>query len=430
MKQEFVFNFGEGTMTLAVDEADILDIVEGKNIPAIVDVPREIKQALRKPIGSLPLSSIVQLGDRVVIVVSDITRQWIRYDLLLPTLITELNRSGIPDAAITLIVARGAHRAQTDLENVATYGAEIVNRLTIKQNDTARDQEFICMGQTSRGVNVRLHQEVVHADKVILTGGIVYHSMAGFSGGRKAILPGVAAYDTIQGNHQLCLNPIVGQGLNPHCDSGKLDGNEMNQDMLEIAQMLNPDFLFNAIYTSDGNFARFVAGDWRDAWLEGCQTVKELYGVPIQAKADIVIASAGGFPKDINFYQASKTIENACVATKDGGVLIAIMECRQIDDPPDFSQWFDYLSLTEREAKLRQGFTVPGFVALKIGLIAKKITVIVVTLPKNKPFFEKAGMLATDSLSGAVEQARQLVGGGQAAITIMPHGANTLPIVS
>jgi nickel-dependent lactate racemase len=429
MQQKFLLDFGEKKVPFAVNQADILDIIAGQSCQAITDVPQAIRQALQAPIGSPLLSAIVQPGDHVVVIVSDITRQWIRYDLILPTLIDELNDAGIPDEAITLLVALGAHRPQTDLESLETYGQEIMNRLAIKQSYALRDDDFAVVGQTTRGITVRLNKEAAQADKVILTGGIVYHSMAGFGGGRKAILPGIAAYSTIQGNHQLCLHEIAGKGLNPHCDAGNLDDNEMNQDMLEMAQLLNPAFLFNAVYTPDGNFARFVAGHWQEAWLEGCQTVKELYGVSIHEQADLVIASAGGFPKDINFYQASKTIENAYLAVKAGGVLIALMECRDINDPPDFGQWFEYESLTEREAALRDAFTVPGFVALKLGLIAQLLTVIVVTLPENRRFIEQAGMVAAGTLAEAVTLGRNLVGSEQATITIMAQGATTLPIL-
>lgn len=429
MDKNFSLAFGEEQVTFTVPEEQLLDIVEGKEISPIIDVPEAIHQALTEPIGSPGLSTVVKSGDHVVIVVSDITRQWIRYDLILPTLIAELNTAGIVDRDITLIVALGAHRPHTDQENAEIYGKEIVDRIAIKQSYALNDEDFVPVGKTARGVNVRLNREVVEADKVILTGGIIYHSMAGFGGGRKSVLPGIAAYDTIQGNHRFCLNKIEGQGLNPYCYAGSLEHNEMHQDMLEMAEMLQPDFLLNAVYTPKGEFCRFVAGHWYDAWLTGCKTVEELYGIPISGKADIVVTSSGGFPKDINFYQASKAIENAYEAVKDEGVLITLMECREIGDPPDFSQWFDYSSPIECEAELRKAFTVPGFVALKMRIIAKTMKVIVVTLPENRKFIEKMGMIAAENMAEAFTLANKIVDKKLPSVTVIPHGGIVFPII-
>jgi nickel-dependent lactate racemase len=312
---------------------------------------------------------------------------------------------------------------------VRVYGQEIVDRIAIKQSYAPAEEDFVYVGTTSHGVRVNLNKHVVNADKVIMTGGIVYHLMAGFGGGRKSIMPGIAGYSTIQGNHSLCLHKQVGSGVSPACASGKLEENEMHLDMTEMATMLKPDFLFNVTLTPNGQFARFVAGHWYKAWEAGCQTVADIFGVPVKDKADLVIASAGGFPKDINLYQASKTIDNACMACKDDGVIILLLECPDIAEPPDFSGWFDYESLHDRELALRKGFTVPGFVALKCGIMFKRIPHIVVTLPQNKVFVEKAGMFAVTSIEEAMALAEEKLGRKDYTITVMSHGANTVPLL-
>jgi len=429
MQKEFVFGFGEKEVALTLPEEQILHIIEGKAVKAITDVPAAIKTALRNPIDSPPLQEVVKAGDKVAIIASDITRKWISYPAFLPTLLNELNGAGIPDNDITLVVSLGSHRKHTDQENIAVYGQEAVRRVQLVQSYAPNTTDFVYMGKTSRGVETYLNQHVVAADKVIMTGGIVYHSMAGFAGGRKAIMPGVAGYSTIQGNHSFCLHEVVGQGINPNCMAGKLDGNNMHADMMEMAAMLKQVFLVNAVFTPEGQFARFVAGHWHTAWLEGCQTVKDIFGVPITAKADLVIASAGGFPKDINLYQATKTTENAFMAVKDDGVIITLMECRDIMEPPDFSGWFNYESLYDREIALRKAFTVPGFIALKTGLAAKKVPHIIVTLPQNKEFIENAGLIAATTLEEALAIAEQILGRKDYTITLMPHGANTVPLL-
>ena len=144
----------------------------------------------------------------------------------------------------------------------------------------------------------------------------------------------------------------------------------------------------------------------------------------------MVIASAGGFPKDINLYQGVKTIDNAYKAVKENGVVILILECRDIMEPPDYSGWYDYTSLYDREIALRKAFTVPGFVALKCGEMAAKVPHILVTLPENKAFAEKAGMTAVTTLEEALQAARQKLGRDNYTINIMTHAANTVPLLT
>jgi len=309
--------FGKGTIKVELPQTKILDIIEGKQTEPIQDIKAAVREALANPIGTLPLDKTVQTGDKVVIVASDITRAWIGHDQFLPVLLDELNAAGIPDGDISLVVALGAHRYHTETENIAVYGAETVGRIRILQSCAMTTEDFVYLGTTSRGVRCELNKHVVNADKVILTGGIVYHLMAGFGGGRKAIMPGVASYATIQGNHTFCLDDEVGKGTSSACASGKLAGNNMHEDQLEMAAMLKPAFLLNVVLTAEGKFARFVAGHWYEAWLSGCETVSEIFGVPIQDKADIVIATAGGYPKDINLYQGTKAQDNAAMYLSD-----------------------------------------------------------------------------------------------------------------
>lgn len=430
MLKEFALGFGSSEVKISLPEERIINVVEGKQVEAITNIEAALKEALNSPIGTEPLHEIVNKGDKVVIIASDVTRMWIRHDLFLPILLNELNAGGIPDKDISLVVALGAHRHHTHEENVAVYGQEVVDRIAIVQSHAPRSEDFVCIGKTSRGVDVYFNKHVANADKVILTGGIVYHLMAGFGGGRKAVMPGISGYASIQGNHSFCLHEQIGEGISPNCISGKLEGNNMHEDMTEMAKLLNPAFLVNAVFTPEGKFAKFVAGHWYDAWREGCRYVEEIFGVPITAKADLVIASAGGFPKDINLYQGSKTIDNAFMAVKDDGVVILLLECRDIMEPPDFSGWFNYESLHDRELALRKGFTVPGFIALKCGLLAKKVPHIVVTLPENKAFVEKAGMIAVTTIDEAMALAEAKLARKDYTITVMAHAANTVPLLN
>ncbi|MDR3564776.1 MAG: nickel-dependent lactate racemase [Negativicutes bacterium] len=429
MLKEFALGFGDKELKVSFPVERILHVIEGKHVDPVVDVEAAVKKVLADPIGTPPLKKIIAKGEKVAIIVSDITRAWIRYDLFLPTLLNEINAAGVPDSDIYLVVGLGAHRHHTDEENVAVFGREVTKRVAIYQSHAQYSEDFTLIGTTTRGVETFVHKKVAAADKVILTGGIVYHLMGGFGGGRKSVMPGVSGYASIQGNHSFCLNDVVGQGISPHCVSGKLEGNNMNEDMTEMAGLLNPAFLLNAVFTPEGKFARFVAGHWNKAWREGCRTVEEIFGVPIGAQADLVVASAGGFPKDINLYQGSKTIDNAFAAVKPDGAIIIVLECRDIMEPPDFSGWFDYESLYDRELALREGFTVPGFIALKLGLIAKQLPMIVVTIPENHAFITKGGMIPAATMEEALAIVAKKLGRSDYSVTVMPHAANTVPIL-
>jgi nickel-dependent lactate racemase len=252
MQKEFVLGFGNRELKVALPAERVVQVVEGKQVAPVADVAAAVKEALNKPIGTPALKQVVAKGDKVAIIVSDVTRSWIRYDLFLPTLLDELNVAGVPDSDIYLVVGLGAHRYHTDAENVAVYGQQVTKRVAIYQSHAQKSEDFAYVGTTTRGVKTYINKQVIAADKVILTGGIVYHLMGGFGGGRKSIMPGVSGYDTIQSNHSFCLHDVVGQGISPHCVSGKLQGNNMHEDMTEMAAMVNPAFLLNAVLTRRG----------------------------------------------------------------------------------------------------------------------------------------------------------------------------------
>lgn len=428
-EKKFSFGYGNSVMELSLPEEQIIHEIEGRPAAAIENVPAAVQAALRSPIGTLPLKEIVKPGETVAIVVSDITRAWIKTNQFLPTLLDELNEAGVPDQDIFIMVALGAHRPHTEEENSVVCGASVCHRVRVYQHNARDKAGLVYNGRTSRGVEAWTNKRVMEADRIILTGGIVYHLMAGFGAGRKAVMPGISGYDTIQANHRFCLHPEVGQGLNPHCMSGRTDGNEMHEDQMEIAKLVDPDFLLNVVFTPEGKFAGIFAGHWQKAWEEGCKLVEKIYGIPIQTKADLVVASAGGFPKDINLYQGAKTLDNAYMATKSGGVAICFLECRDIMEPAEFSNWFKYPDALTFENALRAAFTVPGFIAFKCLSIARDISMIVVTKPENADFIRKTGMIPASSAEEAMEIARKKLGRKDFTITVMSHAANTVPLL-
>ena len=425
----FKFGFGNEVIELSLPAAQIIHEIEGRPVQSIADVPKTVQEALRNPIGTPPLREVVRPGETVAIIVSDITRAWVKANQFLPVLLDELNEAGVPDSDIFIMISLGAHRPHTEEEDVIVCVAAVCHRVRIYQHDARDKNGLVYCGETTRGVKAWLNKRVKEADRVILTGGIVYHLMAGFGAGRKAVMPGVSGYETIQANHRFCLHPEVGGGINPHCMSGCTVGNEMHEDQMEIAGFLDPDFLLNAVFTPEGKFAGIFAGHWQNAWEEGCRLVEKIYGIPISAQADLTIASAGGFPKDINLYQGAKALDNAYMATKPGGAAICFLECRDISEPAEFSNWFKYPDALNFENALRAAFTVPGFIAFKCLSIASNISMIVVTKPENADFVRKTGMIPASSAAEAMQIAREKIGRSDFTITVMTHAANTVPIL-
>jgi lactate racemase len=282
------------------------------------DEKRAVQDALDHPIGTAPLGKIVSSSERVAIVVNDITRLT-RTDLILPPVIATLNAAGVPDRDISIVFALGIHRRQTAEERRRIAGEEIYARIRSFDHISTEDANLVEIGTTSFGNRVEINREVWEADRIILTGEIIYHLIAGYSGGRKSLVPGVAGFRTTTFNHRMIFDA--------NCRSGKLDGNPAHEDLLEACRMADPDFIVNVVPGPDGKLVRVVAGHYDLAHREGCRTVDAMLRVPADAPYDIVVASAGGFPLDIDLRQAHKGLENACQALRPGGSILFFAEC-------------------------------------------------------------------------------------------------------
>ena len=191
--------------------------------------------------------------------------------------------------------------------------------------------------------------------------GTVHHIMAGFGGGRKSVIPGVAGRQTIRQNHIKSLSktekksdPLVGARL--------LEHNPINEDMNEAAKLIDVAFSINIVVNSSSKHSKLICGDFHDAWLKSCKYVDDAYGLPIKKEADIVIASCGGYPKDINLYQSTKTLFNATRAVKEGGTLILLAECIEGGGAPDFFNWVEPLKKGVLDEELRANFTIGGYI--------------------------------------------------------------------
>ena len=207
---------------------------------------------------------------------------------------------------------------------VEAIGADVAGRLKMYNSDAKITEDFDYFGDTSRGTPVLINKHICDVDHIIMTGTIVHHYFSGYGGGRKAIFPGVSGMETIRVNHSFMLDPNAGLG--------RTVGNPVYEDQMEGTAMFAKGrslFLFNAILNAEHEFLKIFAGNYVTAHQEACKFVDEVYGVPIEEEADVVIVSAGGYPKDINIYQLQKTMDNAWCAVKEGGTIIVLGECEE-----------------------------------------------------------------------------------------------------
>lgn len=353
--------YGRSEVMIPADGAKSVTWLQARDMPKITDVRQAFRKAvLEAPVGSQPLNQLLDRKDQVTIVVSDITRFWMRQDLICRELVSYLHDElGMEYSQIVILIALGTHRGHTQEEQLQVVGKELCEKVAVVNHDCMAEN-LVTLGTTSRGTVVRINPLAV-GRKVILTGGTVHHLMSGFGGGRKSILPGISGKSTIVENHLHCLDPDHPRS-NPAIGSGILAGNPVHEDMMEASAMVNPVFGINVVANPSGGLSSFICGHWEKAWLKSCEIVQEYFGVPISEEADIVIASCGGFPKDINLYQGIKGLLNMSYAVKKGGLMIFIAECQDGGGSPDFFDWRIPLQNGTLDQELREKFTIAGYI--------------------------------------------------------------------
>ncbi|MGM0689321.1 MAG: nickel-dependent lactate racemase [Bacillota bacterium] len=422
--------YGGQDLDFQIPDNKVIKVLLAKPLPELLPEAALVQEALANPIDSAPLGDIVRSGESACIIVGDTTRLFARHEIIVPPILNELNRGGIPDANILIVSAAGDHRIQTAEEHCRLVGNEAFNRVQVIDHRARDHKNMTFLGTTAYGTPVRINKKVLEANRIILTGSIVYHFLAGWGGGKKAVLPGVAGYETITKNHSLAFHPEQGKGLNPAVCAARTSGNPCSEDMLQGAEFVKPDFLVNTIINDvTHKIAYVLAGNYITAHEKGCRLVNDHYGISIAGKAELVIASCGGYPKDINFYQTYKTIYNAHFALKKGGTLLLLSESREGFGNDDFESILkDYCDNRARENSLRQKYTIGGHMGYHTSLLAEENNIIILTdLPAEE--VRQIGITAVDSLDEGI----RLIKGKHGDIPpayIMPFGGSTLPFVT
>ncbi len=413
--------YGEMTYTLSLPERQVAGVIRAE-----VRQPEETPEELI----SAALDSCsddfgrISPGSRIVIITSDITR-YTGSELYLPLLVERLNSAGVRDDHITVVIALGIHRKQSESEHRRILGS-LCGRVRVIDHDCDDPGKLVTLGFTTSGIPVEINRTVAEADQVILTGTIGFHYFAGFGGGRKSVLPGVASRKSCMASHFAVLNPGEGAGKNRLATTGNLEGNPVHLAMEEACAMLSPLLILNTVLAPDKRIIGVFAGEWRSAHKQGCNFYTEQFSFPIEARADLAVVSCGGFPKDINLIQAHKAMEHGCQALKDGGVMILLAECRDGYGNATFFNWFRFRELQPFEACLRSHYEINGQTAYSLLQKAQRCRIILVsTLPPEE--VRTMQMIPAATLDEAMSLATDLLPEDFTGYVI-PDGGTVLPV--
>ena len=412
--------YGKTEVCARIPTRNFLGTIQPKEKPPVSDSYAEIEKALNNPVGSKSLYEIVKPDNTVSIVVDDITRATPTH-LMLPPLLNQLNKAGVKDENITVIFACGSHRPVTLEEMKKLVGEEILNRIKAVNHDY-KAKDLVFLGKTKAfGTEVYVNRVFAEADVKILTGDVGLHYYAGYGGGRKSVLPGVSGAETIQHNHANLLHSKARTGV--------LEENPVHQDMVEAARLAKVDFILNVVTNSKQEIVQAFAGDMEQAFNEGVKIVDEMYKVPIEQRADIVVVSSGGHPHDINLFQAYKGIDNALNAAKRGGVIILVAECPEGHGNEVFYEWtVKFKDLKDMEKEIKHHFALGGHKSYYLLKALQRVQIILVSVMPDyeavNVFNLKTARAVNDALRDAFE-----IAGQSAKVWTMSHGNITLPIV-
>ncbi len=337
-----------GTASVTVELPDHAHVIIPEDLPGVTDTRAEIRRALDSPIGCARLTQLAKGKNDVVIVINDITRP-ASSDLMLEELLQDLAICGIKEDKVTVVIASGNHRANTAEEIKEMIGAGLALRLNVVNHDCNDKHNLTSLGQTDTGLPVWINTLVTKASFKILTGLITPHHSAGYSGGRKSILPGVAGLKTLNQHHSFPIRPY-------HPAFGWMKGNIFHEEAVKGARMVGVDFILNVVKNSSGQVAEAVAGELELAHEHGVSTCEESWRLDVPHQYDVVIVSPGGYPRDIDLHQSQKAMSAAEMVVAKEGVIVLVAECRD-----GIGKYADWLKQAKTPREVIKRFEYEGF---------------------------------------------------------------------
>jgi nickel-dependent lactate racemase len=416
--------YGKTGLPLELDDSLDVTVVEPAFVPALADPAAAVRAALEKPIGSPPLRVLVRPGTRVGVVFSDITRPTPN-QLLLPAVLEVLD--SVPGVEIVLFNALGTHRPNTETELRGMLGDAVFDGRRVVQNDTFDPSTQVRVGVTSKGHETWLNAELMRCDLKVLTGFIEPHLFAGFSGGGKAIMPGMAGQRTVLGNHD------AGMVGHPQAIWGVTRGNPIWEEIREVAGQAGRLFLLNVTLNRDKAVTGVFAGDLDAAHAAGCAFVKRSAMVAVPRPFDIVVTTNSGYPLDLNLYQSVKGMRAADPIVRPGGAIVIAARCS--DGLPEHGLYGRLLRESSSPEELLAKICAPGFLeqdqwqAHVQALVQRKAAVYVRSDGLTDGEIRSALLLPCRRLETTLEELLARYGLA-ASICVMPEGPQTIPYIA
>lgn len=413
----FTLSYGRKNLQLDLPEVGFLQELTPKGIK-----PQQSSAALVQAVVREQFEKQIN-AEPTLIVIPDKTRNCGAKEFM-PVILDELLQLGVKKTEITFLLANGSHDANQPNEIAHILGQEISENYTVLQHDAYDQANLVYMGETSFGTPVYVNKKVVDARQILIVGTAIHHYFAGFGGGPKMIVPGCAGYETIRKNHALTISRKEG-GIHPECRAGFLD-NPLQKDFQESLTKIDVNLLIETVLNEKGQVVKVFGGELFATHKKACAFVDEIFKVQIKEKADLVVVSCGGFPKDINFIQAHKSLQNAFQALKEGGVILMLAECAQGIGSKTFMDWFEWNDYDNLVRELAENYTLNGTTALSAIMKSKRANIILCsTLPSAQ--VKKMGLHPVSTLEDGWEKAEQYLP-DTFSYYVMANGSVTLPV--
>jgi nickel-dependent lactate racemase len=412
--------YGKGVLPVEVPDHSV--IIEPYHLDGLQEDKQAVLEALRDPIGLPPLADMVKSTDKVAIVISDITRPTPN-DRLVPWIIEEL--SHVPYENFVVINGTGTHRDQTTEEFVQMLGESVVDNIRVINHHCHNKDELVNVGHSQFGCDVYLNKEYVEADFRIVTGFIEPHFFAGFSGGPKGIMPGIAGIETILTFHNA---RMIGDPLSTW---GNMVNNPLQDMTREINRLCKPHFMLNVTLNKSKEITQVFAGELFEAHDQGCAFTKEHAMIPVEERFDVVITSNSGYPLDQNLYQAVKGMSAAHKIVKEGGTIICASECS--DGIPNHGNYAEILQMRRTPHEILEMINNHTFQKFDQWQVQKQAVIQVwadvyihSSLPDDD--VEKAMLQSTHDIEATLEELKKKYGNNM-KVAVLPLGPLTIPYV-